>query len=270
MRTEDFDFSLPSELIAQEPAGQRDQSRLLVLNRADGSWAHRRFGDLPEFLRAGDVLVFNDSRVIAARLRGRNLKSGGGFEMLLLRENSTNDWWALLRPGKRAEPGTRINALDLEKKSSGIVATVTEVNAEGHRRLLFEGTANILEDLEKIGETPLPPYIQRAAPVAADQHRYQTVYAQRPGSVAAPTAGLHFTEGLLDKIRAAGARVCFVTLHVGAGTFAPVKVNSIEDHVMHEEWYKLARKRRRQFPLSKEPGAIGKKARENRWTPARE
>jgi S-adenosylmethionine:tRNA ribosyltransferase-isomerase len=239
MRTADFNFSLPPELIAQHPVSRRDQSRLLVLDRGNGQIAHRHFRDLPDYLRAGDVLVLNDSRVIAARLRGRNLKTGGNFEMLLLRENALNDWWTLMRPGKRAQPGTRIDVLDARKKSSGIIADVREINCQGHRRLVFGGTKNILTDLETAGTTPLPPYIQRLRPAAADRRRYQTVYARWPGSVAAPTAGLHFTRALLDRIRARGVRVCFVTLHVGPGTFAPVKVNSLGAHVMHGESFEI-------------------------------
>jgi S-adenosylmethionine:tRNA ribosyltransferase-isomerase len=237
--TADFNFSLPPELIAQQPVARRDQSRLLVLDRASGQFAHRRFGDLPEYLRAGDVLVLNDSRVISARLRGRNVKTGGNFEMLLVRENAINDWWMLARPGKRAQPGARIDVLDAGKKSSGIIATVLEVNSQGHRRAAFSGTKNILTDLETVGETPLPPYIRRLRTGAADRRRYQTVYARRPGSAAAPTAGLHFTRALLDRIDAMGVRVCFVTLHVGPGTFAPVKVNSIGEHAMHGEFFEI-------------------------------
>ncbi len=239
MRTADFNFTLPPELIAQWPVARRDQSKLLVLDRATGGIAHRRFCDVATYLRAGDILVRNDSRVIAARLRGRNLKTGGHFEMLLLRENSPNDWWCLARPGKRARPGVGIEVLGARQKSTGIIATVGEVNSEGHRRLAFAGTENILTNLATLGQTPLPPYIQRARPGTFDRRRYQTVYAQSPGSVAAPTAGLHFTQALLAKIRAMGARVCFVTLHVGPGTFAPVKVNSLDQHVMHEEFYEV-------------------------------
>jgi S-adenosylmethionine:tRNA ribosyltransferase-isomerase len=239
MRTSDFDYSLPPELIAQAPAPQRDQSRLMVLDRATGKIIHRRFFDLPEYLSAGDVLVLNDSKVIPARLRARNISTGGNFEVLLLEENAPNDWWVMMRPGKRARRGAKIQMLRLDKTPSAFEATVLEVNAEGHRRLQFTGPKNILTDLDVLGETPLPPYIERPGEQAADRERYQTVYAQAAGSVAAPTAGLHFTAGLLEKIRARGTRVCFVTLHVGLGTFAPVKAEQLEDHVMHEERFAL-------------------------------
>jgi S-adenosylmethionine:tRNA ribosyltransferase-isomerase len=239
VRASDFDYSLPPELIAQTPVPRRDQSRLMVMDRATGQIAHRQFSNLPEYLAPGDVLVLNDSRVIPARLRARNNRTGGHFEVLLLEENAPNDWWTMIRPGKRAGVGTTMQILDHEKKPSAFGATVLEVNAEGHRRLQFTGPKNILTDLDSLGETPLPPYIERGEERASDRERYQTVYARAAGSVAAPTAGLHFTQELLEKIRAQGARVCFVTLHVGLGTFAPVKADRLEDHVMHEERFVL-------------------------------
>jgi S-adenosylmethionine:tRNA ribosyltransferase-isomerase len=239
MRASDFDFSLPPELIAQAPAARRDQSRLLVLDRATGRIAHRRFPDLAEYFSAGDLLVLNDSRVIPARLRARNARTGGQFEVLLLEENAANDWWAMMRPGKRAQLGTKIQILDKAENPSGLEAIVREINAEGHRRLQFSGPKNILTELEALGQTPLPPYIQRPEERLEDRERYQTVYARAAGSVAAPTAGLHFTPDLLEKIRARGAQVCFVTLHVGLGTFAPVKAERVEDHVMHAERFVL-------------------------------
>jgi S-adenosylmethionine:tRNA ribosyltransferase-isomerase len=236
----DFDYSLPPELIAQTPAPQRDQSRLLVLDRASGQITHRQFLDLPEYFSPGDVLVLNDSRVIPARLRARNVQTNGHFEVLLVEENAANDWWAMMRPGKRAGRGAKIQILDKDKNPSAFAATVLEINAEGHRRLQFAGPKNILTELDVLGETPLPPYIERAGEQASDRERYQTVYARAAGSVAAPTAGLHFTRELLEKIRARGTRVCFVTLHVGPGTFAPVKAERLEDHVMHEERFALS------------------------------
>ncbi|PWU20497.1 MAG: tRNA preQ1(34) S-adenosylmethionine ribosyltransferase-isomerase QueA [Verrucomicrobia bacterium] len=271
MRTCDFDFDLPSELVAQQPAPKRDESRLLVLHRASGKIEHRRFGDLTEYLREGDVLVLNDSRVIPARLRGINAKSGGQFEVLLLEENAPNDWWVMLRPGKRARIGTRIvfergrggdGSLPLEEvpKESGdeavptpvtesgdkavptpVSGVVVETNEEGHRRLKFTGVSNILNELETLGEVPLPPYIRReeAPSSEEDRARYQTVFAGAPGSVAAPTAGLHFTELLLERIRAMDVQVCFLTLHVGLGTFTPVKTETVAAHVMHEERFGL-------------------------------
>jgi S-adenosylmethionine:tRNA ribosyltransferase-isomerase len=239
MRTADFDFALPAELIAQTPPPARDQSRLLVLDRATSKLAHRSFVDLPEYLQPGDVLVLNDSRVIPARLRGRNVRTGGKFEALLLEENAANDWWAMLRPGKRAVPGTKIEILDRNGKPSSILAEVLESNEEGHRRLQFSGAQNVAAELEALGEVPLPPYINRAFPKPEDRERYQTVFARADGSVAAPTAGLHFTPAFLEKIRGHGVKVCFVTLHVGPGTFAPVKAAGVADHVMHEERYEV-------------------------------
>jgi S-adenosylmethionine:tRNA ribosyltransferase-isomerase len=201
---------------------------------------HRLFCDLPEYFSPDDVLVLNDSRVIPARLRARHSRTHGHFEVLLLEENAPNDWWAMMRPGKRAVPGTNIVILDKDKNPSAFTATVREINAEGHRRLAFSGPRDLKMELDALGETPLPPYIERAGEQPADRERYQTVYARAPGSVAAPTAGLHFTQELLEKIRARGTRVSFVTLHVGAGTFAPVKAERLEDHVMHEERFSLS------------------------------
>ncbi len=260
VKTSDFDFNLPEELIAQTPLPRRDQSRLLVLHRASGEIAHRRFPDLLEYLQSGDVLVLNNSRVIPARLRGSNAGSGGKFEMLLLEENGVNDWWVMMRPGKRARPGTRIELHDLQGQPLPIQAAVLDSNEEGHRRVRFEGTNNIIETLDEIGEVPLPPYIRRPvsrgevrnakseldSPAAddptskqLDRERYQTVFAAPAGSVAAPTAGLHFTEALLAEIRSHSVQVCFLTLHVGLGTFAPVKVEEVAEHVMHEERFNV-------------------------------
>jgi S-adenosylmethionine:tRNA ribosyltransferase-isomerase len=242
MRTADFDFELPPELIAQAPAPQRDQSRLLELRRESGEIAHRQFRDLPGYLRPGDVLVLNNSRVIPARLRGFNAQTDGEFELLLLEENATNDWWAMVRPGKRARPGTQIELRNAEGNPAGVRTSVLEKNEEGHRRLIFSGTPDIALALEALGEVPLPPYIERstASSMDLDRQRYQTVFAEPAGSVAAPTAGLHFTESLLDEIRARGVHVCFVTLHVGPGTFAPVKAETLAGHRMHEERYELS------------------------------
>ena len=241
MRTADFHFDLPPDLIAQQPAAHRDGSRLLVLERKSGKITHRQFPNLLEFLKSGDVLVLNNSRVIPARLHGANEKTGGKFEILLLEENAPNDWWAMMRPGKRAKIGTKIRLQEKNGALTNIFATVTAVNAEGHRRLQFSGAKNLFQELDKLGEMPLPPYIERAAEKAEDRERYQTVYAQAAGSVAAPTAGLHFTPELLDKIRARGVKICFVTLHVGAGTFLPVKVENIAEHKMHAEHFEIGK-----------------------------
>lgn len=241
MRAADFDFEIPPELIAQEPASRRDASRLLVLHRDSGQYEHRVFADLARYLQPGDVLVLNNSRVIPARLRGRNANSGGRFEMLLLEEVGVNDWWAMVRPGKRASKGTRILVRGAGGEATPAEASVLEKNAEGHCRLRFSGVRNIVAALDQLGEVPLPPYIERgeAAELGPDRERYQTVFAKPPGSIAAPTAGLHFTEALLEQIRRAGVRVCFLTLHVGLGTFAPVKTETLEQHAMHEERYEL-------------------------------
>jgi S-adenosylmethionine:tRNA ribosyltransferase-isomerase len=240
VRTADFNFDLPPGLIAQHPAPRRDESRLLFLHRTNGNIEHRHFRDLPGVFRAGDVLVLNNSRVIPARLRGANARSGGKFEILLLEEKATNDWWVMLRPGKSARVGTQI-VFHGNRQMTWIGATVVEVNDEGHRRLQFSGTPDISRELDRLGEVPLPPYITRANPdeMGEDKERYQTIYARTDGSVAAPTAGLHFTGKLLDEIRARGVTICFVTLHIGPGTFAPVKTETLAAHKMHEERFEL-------------------------------
>ncbi len=239
MRTADFHFDLPPELIAQQPAARRDGSRLLVLQRKNGKTEHRQFPDLLEFLNPGDVLVLNNSRVIPARLHGKNSQTGGKFEMLLLEEVAVNDWWAMMRPGKRAQIGTQIQLQDKNGGATKIIATVTDVNAEGQRRLQFSGTTNLLGELAALGELPLPPYIERHGELPEDKERYQTIYAQPAGSVAAPTAGLHFTPEILEKIRARGVKICFVTLHVGAGTFFSVRTENLADHKMHSERFEV-------------------------------
>ena len=240
MQTADFDYALPPELVAQHPAPKRDESRLLVLHRNENRIEHRRFPDLLEFLRPNDVLVLNNSRVIPARLRGVNARTGGQFEVLLLEENAPNDWWVMLRPGKRARIGTQIIFCDAGGKLADVRAVVVETNDEGHRRLQFSGTPDIRRELDRLGEVPLPPYIQRHSQLPNDKERYQTVFARPDGSVAAPTAGLHFTPELLEQIRARGVRVCFITLHVGPGTFLPVKTESLAAHKMHEERFELS------------------------------
>lgn len=242
MRVADFAYELPPELIAQSPADRRDASRLLVLRRQTRTVEHNTFRDLLAELRLGDVLVLNNSRVIPARLRATKAGSGGQIELLLVEENTANDWWVMLRPGKRVRPGTVINLHDLKGQLTALTAEVLEKNAEGHCRLRFSGTENIVNALDNLGELPLPPYIERPAgeSSAKDQERYQTVYAQPAGSVAAPTAGLHFTPELLAEVRAKGVSVQFVTLHVGLGTFLPVKSETVEAHTMHRERFTLS------------------------------
>ena len=239
MRTSDFHFDLPPELIAQQPAARRDASRLLVLHRNSATIQHRHFSDLANFLNPGDVLVLNNSRVIPARLHGKNVSSDGKFEMLLLEENFANDWWAMMRPGKRAKIGTKIVLLKKNGEVTEIIAIVTDVNDEGHRRLQFSGVKNIFDELDALGEMPLPPYIERHEEKLEDRERYQTIFSKPAGSVAAPTAGLHFTPEIFEKILARGVKICFVTLHVGAGTFLPVKSENVADHKMHAERFEI-------------------------------
>jgi S-adenosylmethionine:tRNA ribosyltransferase-isomerase len=236
VRASDFDFELPEALIAQTPAVERHQSRLLVLHRASSAIEHCSFVDILTILQPGDLLVLNDSRVLKARLRARHAQTGRPFEVLLVAENDTNDWWAMMKPGKRAPVGTILSF----EKDAELSATVTDIDSDGHRRLLFPGSSNIRSLLDRIGEVPLPPYIQHAGTSQFDAERYQTVYAQQDGSVAAPTAGLHFTEPLLQQLRARGIEIRTVTLHVGPGTFAPIKVEEVEEHVMHEEQFQVS------------------------------
>jgi S-adenosylmethionine:tRNA ribosyltransferase-isomerase len=252
MRTTDFDFELPPELIAQHPAKQRDESRFLILHRKENKIEHCQFRDLLEFLRAGDVLVLNNSRVIPARLQGANAKTGGKFEILLLEENAPGNWWTMLRPGKRARIGTEIRIRSLKFEAQNLQAVVLEKNAEGHCRLQFNG--NIKGLLNQLGETPLPPYIRRSRGLPEDKERYQTVFAKADGSIAAPTAGLHFTLDLLEQIRAKGVKICFVTLHVGLGTFLPVKAENPVEHKMHEEQFEVGEEAIRAINEAKNSG----------------
>ena len=227
MRTDEFDYHLPPELIAQRPADHRDRSRLLVVDRGSGDLAHRHFADLPEYLRAGDTLVVNDSRVLPARLKGTRLASGGAVELLLLQELGPDRWLALSRPAKRLRPGDRL-------AFGSLAAMVEEEREEGMRVVRFEAGARPLRSwLEEVGELPLPPYIHERP---ADPERYQTVYAREAGSVAAPTAGLHFTPELLSLLGERGVQVAAVTLHVGLGTFRPVHAEEIAGHTMHAEY----------------------------------
>ena len=220
-------YELPERLIAQTPLERRDGSRLLVLDKTTGETEHRHFYDLPAFLRAGDCLVMNDSRVIPARLIGER-PTGGAAEVMLLRQLEGDRWECLVRPGKKMRPGQTVLFGGGE-----LIGRVEDVTAGGERIVRFEYEGIFLEILERLGRMPLPPYIKEQL---ADPDRYQTVYSVHPGSAAAPTAGLHFTNELLDKIRAMGVDTRFVTLHVGLGTFRPVKVDNVEDHEMHSEY----------------------------------
>ena len=239
---DEFDYDLPPDRVAQHPARRRDASRLMVVNRDPPGLCHHTFHELPELLRPDDLLVLNDSRVLPARVRARKSITGGEVELLLAGETGEQEWWALLRPGRRARPGTRLELLDRRSAVSGITATVLEKTATGLCRLRFEGTKQVITALERIGEVPLPPYIVRdaAGPTPEDRRRYQTVYAHSPGSIAAPTAGLHFTRSLLKRVAARGIEVCHVTLHVGLGTFTPVNTSRLEDHTLHAERYEVS------------------------------
>jgi S-adenosylmethionine:tRNA ribosyltransferase-isomerase len=241
MKLSDFDYHLPEKLIAQEPAPVRDQSRMMVLNRSDGSTEDRRFLELPEFLREGDVLVVNDSRVIPARLVGRK-PTGGTIELLLLVERkgapaaNHSEWEALLRPAKRVGIGSKISFGHRGE------AVILERLSEKKWVVRFHSVAPFGDFLEEQGRAPLPPYIKRdrkAATSVEDLERYQTVYARSRGSVAAPTAGLHFTEAILKSIREKGVPVAAVTLHVGYGTFLPIESPDVEGHLMEEEFFHL-------------------------------
>ncbi len=227
MKTSDFDYHLPPEFIAQTPIEPRDHSRLMVLSRADGSIQHRHFFEIVDFLHEGDVVVFNDSRVIPARLIGRKEGSGGKVEILLLRRLSPGLWETLVRPGRRVSEGTRI-----EFTSDGLGGEVLERVEGGIRVIRFSDEGA----LERVGRVPLPPYIHRPL---EDPERYQTIYSKVEGSVAAPTAGLHFTLELLRHLAEKGIQFAFVTLHVGLDTFSPVRVENPRDHPLHKEYGEL-------------------------------
>ncbi len=226
MKTQDFWYDLPEELIAQTPLKQRDSSRLLTLNRQTGAVSHQRFYDIIAYLQPGDCLVMNDSRVLPARLLGHR-PTGGAVEVLLLRDLGDRCWECLCKPGRKMQVGNEVIFGNGE-----LTATVRAVQEDGNRVVEFHYEGIFLEVLERLGKMPLPPYIKAEL---ADQERYQTVYSKEVGSAAAPTAGLHFTQELLEKIRAKGVKTAFVTLHVGLGTFRPVKAEEITDHHMHSE-----------------------------------
>ena len=226
MKTHDFYYDLPQELIAQTPLEQRDSSRLMVLNRQTGEISHRHFHDILDYLNPGDCLVMNDSRVLPARLLGHR-PTGGMAEVLLLRDLGNKCWECLVKPGRKLQSGSTVIFGDGE-----LTATVRDVQEDGNRVVEFHYEGIFLEILERLGKMPLPPYIKAEL---ADQERYQTVYSREVGSAAAPTAGLHFTKELLEEIRAKGVKTAFVTLHVGLGTFRPVKAEEITEHHMHSE-----------------------------------
>ena len=231
MKTDDFDFELPEELIAQEPILKRDSSRLMVVDKKTGSISHHVFTDIVDLLNKGDVLVLNDTKVIPARLFGIKENTSAHIEVLLLNNIENNIWSCLVKPAKRVKEGTIISFGDGLLK-----AKCLEVDDEGIRKIEFKYDGIFMEILDKLGTMPLPPYIKTKL---KDKDRYQTVYAKNIGSAAAPTAGLHFTKELLEKIKNKGIIICYVTLHVGLGTFRPVKVEDVSKHKMHSEYYEM-------------------------------
>lgn len=246
MNVHDFYFDLPEELIAQEPLKERDSSRLLVLHREDGRIEHRIFRDIIEYLEEGDCIVLNNSRVIPARLFGIREETGAKMEFVLLKRIDKNRWETLVKPGKKAKIGTKFIFGDGELK-----CTILENTEAGGRIIEFEYEGIFEEILDKLGQMPLPPYIKKQL---KDKERYQTVYSKVEGSAAAPTAGLHFTEKLLGEIEKKGVKIAYVTLHVGLGTFRPVKVENIEEHQMHSEFYLIDEKNANIINETKEKG----------------
>ena len=229
MKTSDFYYDLPQELIAQDPLTDRSASRLMHLSIKDGSIEHRHFTDILEYLNPGDCLVINDTKVIPARLYGHKEETGALIEILLLKRNENDVWECLVKPGKKARKGTRVSFGDGLLKGE-----IVDVIEDGNRLIHFEYNGIFEEILDQLGEMPLPPYITHKL---QDKNRYQTVYAKHEGSAAAPTAGLHFTKELLEKVKEKGVQIAHVTLHVGLGTFRPVKVDDVEQHHMHSEYY---------------------------------
>ncbi|KEH88734.1 MULTISPECIES: tRNA preQ1(34) S-adenosylmethionine ribosyltransferase-isomerase QueA [Clostridium] len=233
MKVKDFDFYLPQELIAQHPMEKRDESRLMVVDRKSGQIEHKIFRDILAYLNEGDCLVLNNTRVLPARLIGEKENTGGKIEFLLLRRIEGDTWETLVKPGKKAKIGARFVFGSGELK-----AEVKSMGEDGSRIIEFEYEGIFEEVLDKLGQMPLPPYITERL---EDKERYQTVYSKEKGSAAAPTAGLHFTEELLKEIKEKGIKIAFVTLHVGLGTFRPVKVENIEEHHMHSEYYTMSK-----------------------------
>lgn len=253
MRTSDFEYELPPELVAQEPLPERTQARMLVVHRASGTLEHRRVADLPGYLRAGDIVVVNDTRVIPARIFGRWTDTQGKMELLLLEEREPGIWEALLRSRRRAVAG-----LVCILGRGTLAGTVVQAGPGGRVHLRLEGPAPVLEVLEAEGLPPVPPYISRKGPAAplvrTDRERYQTVFARAPGAVAAPTAGLHFSNELLARLEGAGIRRTAVTLHVGPGTFKPVAVEELAEHVMEAERYCVTAEAARQIADARRGG----------------
>ena len=233
MNNSDFYYELPEELIAQTPLQKRDTSRLMLLDKRTGQIQHSHFYNLPDFLKKGDCLVMNDSRVLPARLIGRKKYTGGHIELLLLRNIDSHRWECLVKPGKKIKMGTKLVFGDNE-----LEGTIVDVIEGGNRIVEFKYSGIFMEILEKLGKTPLPPYIKKELD---DPERYQTVYSKELGSAAAPTAGLHFTKELLSRVEENGVKICYLTLHVGLGTFRPVKETQIEEHLMHSEFCTISK-----------------------------
>ncbi len=231
MQLSDFYYDLPEELIAQDPLLKRSDSRLMVLNREDDSIEHKHFGDIKDYIKPGDCLVINDTKVLPARLIGSKEGTGASIEVLLLKRHDDKTWETLVKPGKKARPGARISFGD-----GKLIGEVVDVVEEGNRLVRFEYEGIFEEVLDELGQMPLPPYITHRL---EDKNRYQTVYAKHTGSAAAPTAGLHFTDELLEELTTMGVKIARVTLHVGLGTFRPVKVDNILEHHMHSEFYMI-------------------------------
>ncbi len=246
MDVKDFDYELPEELIAQDPLEDRSSSRLMVLDKETGSIRHRIFRDITEELEPGDCLVINNTRVIPARLFGAKRDTGAVIEVLLLKRRENNIWETLVKPGRKARPGT---VLDFGEGL--LTGEVVDIVDEGNRLIRFSYEGIFEEILDQLGQMPLPPYITHPL---KDKNRYQTVYAKYDGSAAAPTAGLHFTEQLLEQIRQKGVEIASVTLHVGLGTFRPVKVDKIEEHHMHSEFYRIEEEEAKKINRAKESG----------------
>ncbi len=246
MKTVDFYYDLPKELIAQTPLEPRDSSKMMVLSKKDGSIEHKHFYDVVDMLNEGDCLILNDSRVLPARIFGNKADTGASVEFLMLKQVENNTWETLAKPGKKAKVGTKFIFGD------GIMTgTVRDVTEEGNRIIDFECEESIYTALDKIGQMPLPPYITEKL---NDKERYQTVYSNELGSAAAPTAGLHFTKELLQKINDKGVNIGYVTLHVGLGTFRPVKVDNITEHKMHSEHYEIPECTAKLIQKTKESG----------------
>ena len=246
MKTSDFYYELPEELIAQDPLEDRSSSRLLVLDKKTGETEHHVFREIVNYLDPGDCLVINDTRVIPARLIGAKEETGAKIEVLLLKRGADDVWETLVKPGRKAKPGTRISFGD-----GLLTGVVVDIVDEGNRLIRFEYDGIFEEILDRLGQMPLPPYITHQL---KDKDRYNTVYAEHPGSAAAPTAGLHFTPELLEKIRDKGVDIAHVTLHVGLGTFRPVKVDDVENHHMHSEFYMIDETAAEKINRAKENG----------------